>query len=218
MTAPPGLSRPPTSFIGPWYQGIHRPPLPTTPTHTTYQQTNHKHQDARVHYANLNPPPTHTPNQQHTPPAQAMPGTKTTTPQPPPGRTRPPGRTPPTGALVVPSEPQQGAHRRPRPDRPAPPHHPVFGVTGTRRGRPPPEPTRQCLRPASSPSTRCGPTRLCYPATIDREALPRKEVIQPHLPVRLPCYDFVPIASPTFDGSPPCGLGHRLRVLPTFVT
>jgi hypothetical protein len=29
----------------------------------------------------------------------------------------------------------------------------------------------------------------------------RKEVIQPHLPVRLPCYDFVLIASPTFDGS-----------------
>ena len=32
--------------------------------------------------------------------------------------------------------------------------------------------------------------------------LPRKEVIQPHLPVRLPCYDFVPIADPTFDHSP----------------
>jgi len=31
----------------------------------------------------------------------------------------------------------------------------------------------------------------------------RKEVIQPHLPVRLPCYDFVPITSPTFDGSLP---------------
>jgi hypothetical protein len=46
----------------------------------------------------------------------------------------------------------------------------------------------------------------------------RKEVIQPHLPVRLPCYDFVPIADPTFDGSLPEGLGHRLRVLPTFVT
>lgn len=47
----------------------------------------------------------------------------------------------------------------------------------------------------------------------------RKEVIQPHLPVRLPCYDLVPIASPTFDGSL-CTrqLGHRLRVLPTFVT
>src|SRR6187431_3620362 len=35
----------------------------------------------------------------------------------------------------------------------------------------------------------------------------RKEVIQPHLPVRLPCYDFVPIASPTFDDSPPQGVG-----------
>jgi hypothetical protein len=50
------------------------------------------------------------------------------------------------------------------------------------------------------------------------EVLLRKEVIQPHLPVRLPCYDFVPIAGPTFDSSFPCGLGHRLRVLPTFVT
>ena len=26
--------------------------------------------------------------------------------------------------------------------------------------------------------------------------VPRKEVIQPHLPVRLPCYDFVPVAAP----------------------
>ena len=49
--------------------------------------------------------------------------------------------------------------------------------------------------------------------------LPRKEVIQPHLPVRLPCYDFVPIANPTFDHSPRTSrLGHGLRVLPTFVT
>jgi hypothetical protein len=48
--------------------------------------------------------------------------------------------------------------------------------------------------------------------------LPRKEVIQPHLPVRLPCYDFVPITNPTFDGCLPCGLAHRLRVLPAFMT
>jgi hypothetical protein len=46
---------------------------------------------------------------------------------------------------------------------------------------------------------------------------PRKEVIQPQLPLRLPCYDFTPIIDPTFDGSLPCGLVHRLRVLPTFV-
>lgn len=46
----------------------------------------------------------------------------------------------------------------------------------------------------------------------------RKEVIQPHLPVRLPCYDLVLITDPTFDSSPPYGLGHWLRVLPTFMT
>ena len=34
----------------------------------------------------------------------------------------------------------------------------------------------------------------------------RKEVIQPHLPIRLPCYDFTPITSPTFDGSVPFGV------------
>ena len=28
----------------------------------------------------------------------------------------------------------------------------------------------------------------------------RKEVIQPHLPVQLPCYDFVPVTGPTLDG------------------
>src|SRR5660397_294227 len=33
--------------------------------------------------------------------------------------------------------------------------------------------------------------------------IPRKQVIQPHLPVRLPCYDFTPIIEPTFDGSLP---------------
>ena len=29
----------------------------------------------------------------------------------------------------------------------------------------------------------------------------RKEVIQPHLPIRLPCYDFTPVIDLTFDGS-----------------
>ena len=35
--------------------------------------------------------------------------------------------------------------------------------------------------------------------------LPRKEVIQPQLPLRLPCYDFTPITGPTFDGCLPEG-------------
>jgi hypothetical protein len=29
----------------------------------------------------------------------------------------------------------------------------------------------------------------------------RKEVIQPHLPIRLPCYDFTPIICPTFGSA-----------------
>ena len=37
--------------------------------------------------------------------------------------------------------------------------------------------------------------------STEAKMLLRKEVIQPHLPVRLPCYDFVLIASPTFDSS-----------------
>ncbi len=32
------------------------------------------------------------------------------------------------------------------------------------------------------------------------QLLPRKEVIQPHLPVRLPCYDFVPVTGPALGG------------------
>ena len=32
--------------------------------------------------------------------------------------------------------------------------------------------------------------------------LPRKEVIQPHLPVRLPCYDLAPITGLTLGVSP----------------
>ena len=47
--------------------------------------------------------------------------------------------------------------------------------------------------------------------------LPRKEVIQPHLPVRLPCYDFTPLTLHTFDASVPCGFGRRLRVQTTRV-
>ena len=47
--------------------------------------------------------------------------------------------------------------------------------------------------------------------------LPRKEVIQPHLPVRLPCYDFTPLTLHTFGASPLERLGRRLRVQTTRV-
>src|SRR5581483_3470070 len=73
--------------------------------------------------------------------------------------------------------------------------------------------TQQCA--AHQPPT--GPAETCQRSTQKMSNHPRqhlrgwlsmllrKEVIQPHLPVRLPCYDFVPIASPTFAGSLPKG-------------
>ena len=42
----------------------------------------------------------------------------------------------------------------------------------------------------------------------------RKEVIQPHLPIRLPCYDFTPVAGPAFGGSLPYGLGPPASGIP----
>ena len=33
------------------------------------------------------------------------------------------------------------------------------------------------------------------------QVLLRKEVIQPHLPIRLPCYDFTPVTNPTFGSA-----------------
>jgi hypothetical protein len=61
---------------------------------------------------------------------------------------------------------------------------------------------------------RCLSSVLCRPSS----AL-RKEVIQPQVPLRLPCYDFTPVADLTVDGYLPSseepGLAHRLRVKPT---
>ena len=71
---------------------------------------------------------------------------------------------------------------------------------------------------SSTPRANVSSVGLDPTAKAAGQVLLRKEVIQPHLPVRLPCYDFVPIADPTFDSSLSCELGHWLRVLPTFVT
>ena len=43
----------------------------------------------------------------------------------------------------------------------------------------------------------------------------RKEVIQPQFPLRLPCYDFTPVAELTVVRCPLCRLAHGLRVNPT---
>ena len=39
--------------------------------------------------------------------------------------------------------------------------------------------------------------------------IPRKEVIQPQLPLRLPCYDFTPITDSTFGRCLPKRVGSR---------
>ena len=49
---------------------------------------------------------------------------------------------------------------------------------------------------------------LGMPANRLPEILPRKEVIQPHLPIRLPCYDFIPLTKHTLGTSLPEGLGQ----------
>ena len=43
----------------------------------------------------------------------------------------------------------------------------------------------------------------------------RKEVIQPQVPLRLPCYDFTPVAELTVVRCPLERLTHGLRVNPT---
>jgi hypothetical protein len=171
------------------------------------QQLDHK--DARIHYATLN---------QHTPtPTPASDPPKPVSVLNPGCECRP---SKPAHHGLVPS----GPNRMPRRHHPTP----TAGCAHTPHQEGPYEhhndQTRagdfcQCLRhraPHDHPRavTAAGTT----PRRGGAGMLLRKEVIQPHLPVRLPCYDFVPIASPTFDRSPPHGLGHGLRVLPTFVT
>ena len=44
------------------------------------------------------------------------------------------------------------------------------------------------------------PTIIYKQNSVSSFELLRKEVIQPHLPIRLPCYDFTPVIGFTFDG------------------
>ena len=61
LTAPRGLSRPPTSFIGSWCQGIHRAPLKTWPQMLA----------STVQFSNNDQPPI-TPNQSWSSPGPAL--------------------------------------------------------------------------------------------------------------------------------------------------
>lgn len=177
LTAPRGISQPPTSFIGSRCQGIHHVPL------NTYKHKNQETKiakqtrpqpcllDARNHYPQ---------NKHHTPPPRWSDNTPTPTKE---GNKR---------ACCL--RTQQCARTKP----------------ATRSTKPLAVDDQSCCCLQNylhhqQPTTGAGET---YPNHHIPQAwgrgkmvLLRKEVIQPHLPVRLPCYDFVPIADPTFDGS-----------------
>ncbi len=75
-----------------------------------------------------------------------------------------------------------------------------------------------CPGPSRAPA-RDGLRRPGSPRNAPRGAsvLLRKEVIQPQVPLRLPCYDFIPITTHTLDTCPPCGLAQRLWVQTAFM-
>ncbi len=211
--APRGLSRPHASFIGPVCQGIHHAPLPTTRPQAMPRQQQLR--TARRQIITLNDHKTIDPN-----PPKNGPGRNNTAdsqPEKPAIRSRPLSSSQATSA---PPRPATGQHPMQEPDGRQEHHPKQGGGPGTQQrihataSRPfhasTPTPSDQPAGPAG--------TTPAQHARKDFQNLRRKEVIQPHLPVRLPCYDLVPIADLTLDGSPPNGLGHRLRVLPTFMT
>ena len=63
----------------------------------------------------------------------------------------------------------------------------------------------QCLSSSSASRAFFLPLRLGFPSAPKQQCSPyfflRKEVIQPHLPIRLPCYDFTPVTGSTFGSS-----------------
>ena len=63
------------------------------------------------------------------------------------------------------------------------------------------------------PRTLCGTWVSGAPPTFSL----RKEVIQPQVLLRLPCYDFTPIMNHTLGRCPPCGSACGLLVQSTFV-
>jgi hypothetical protein len=73
----------------------------------------------------------------------------------------------------------------------------------------------RCLG-APRPNRAQSASSICV--ALEATPVPRKEVIQPQLPLRLPCYDFVPVANPALGHCPPCGLARGLHALPTPMT
>jgi len=174
LPTPQGLSQAPTSFIGSRCQGIHHVPLVACQTKTATKML-----ASTVQFSKYG---------------------------------RHPHRSPPgcagswfEGARVLPETDVSGPNSVSKSDPPDlhPRFHAASGSTeGCRVMRGRTTISRRSTSEHPLPQDVCLRNRWIgqHPRGVCRMLL-RKEVIQPHLPVRLPCYDFVPIASPTFDGS-----------------
>ena len=92
-----------------------------------------------------------------------------------------------------------------KPDEASSAAHGLVSIRATEKGR---ETRTAARRQLSSDDVWDGVSR-------PKTSILRKEVIQPQVPLRLPCYDFGPVADPTVAGCLPCGLAHRLKVEPT---
>ncbi len=168
LTAPRGLSQPPTSFIGSWCQGIHRTLLKTYKT---------KMLASTVQFSNNTPTQTESPD---------LPANRLTV-----------SREIRMDRIILPGKNVCSFRTQQCVD--------ISTTTRTLSSRSnaievvsvPPMSNHRKTFASEMASARNTPTYVSGPG----EMLLRKEVIQPHLPVRLPCYDFVPIADPTFDGS-----------------
>ena len=96
------------------------------------------------------------------------------------------------------------------------------GLDGGARGRPErtmPRPAQGAGRGIYAGNRVCvivdGATTRCFPARLVGRRYSRsvKEVIQPQVPLRLPCYDFAPVTALAFGRLAPCGFRHGLRAL-----
>src|SRR4051812_14115385 len=197
LPAPRGLSQAPTSFIGSWCQGIHRVPLKTC-----HRKLKMLASTMQFSSYERNPPPNPTPTPH--PPGHHPDSTRSGSPRQRPREQR----HPPQGPAPVPSGPNSVPSHPPTSERIPP--RPKPGVLPTSRSSSqlvdvPPMSNHPGTRVRAVALDPTPPPRRA--ATGRASMLLRKEVIQPHLPVRLPCYDFVPIASPTFDDSLPQGVG-----------
>ena len=212
LAAPRGISQPQTSFIGPVCQGIHHTPLQATRTtrcawpqgsflansqttnHHTKMITKRSKQTLKIEFDSKSTARTR--NQRKPRLARVhypvLKPPRTTTPS---GRDQPAIRhdghriAPGTRPGVAIREPKSASTPLPR-NIPRRTHRkPMISST-------PAAPNRRDCRDAGARTAGRTSGRI----------LRRKEVIQPHLPVRLPCYDLVPITSLTLDGSIPQGV------------